>query len=163
MKDEQYYLEKYKPILYLHHKETKYPVLWEDYFKDINNKVKHQNQKSINKIPYYGFLKFDKDDFFLDIVYIFLYPNNKEHITIRINKYTEIIIQAFFYDYNKTRYLKDLSLCTHCHTLKVYVSLHNHFNFYKIKTFQFNNNKTSNKGLYWYPNKVIHIDKISSI
>lgn len=157
MKDEQYYLEKYKPILYLHHKETKYPVSWDDYLKNISKKM---NQNSINNIAYYGFLKFNKDNFFLDIVYIFLYSNNKEHITIRINKYTEKIIQVFFSDSNKIRYLKDLSLCTHCHTLKVYVSLHNHFNFYKIKTFQFNNHKTSNKGLYWYPNKVINVDKI---
>lgn len=191
MKKEQYYLDKYKPILCLHHKETISPISWENYLDNsslideerINfvGQVQKPNQIEINKIPYYGQVKYTDDEYFIDIIYIFLYPVNKgykigfcenvgyhtgdiEHIIIRINKFTEKIIKVFFSAHSKehtTHYLENLSLCNHCNTLKVYVSLHSHANYFKPKTYfrilGFANDKTSEKGIYWYPQYVINI------
>lgn len=194
MKSEQYYLDKYKPILYLHHKESISPISWEDYIK--NSEIINDNrinftgnshipeQEHINKIPYYGLVKNNIDDYFIDLVYVFIYPINKgykigfwdeigyhtgdiEHIIIRINKYTEKLIKVFFSAHSKEHtihYLENLSICHHCNTLKVYVSLHSHANYYKPKNYfrilGFANDKTSDKGIYWYADQVININNI---
>lgn len=194
MNNEQYYLDKYKPILYLHHKESISPISWEEYIQNstilekdrINyiGKVKKPNKNDINNIPYYGLVKSNTDDFFIDLVYVFLYPINKgykigffekigyhtgdiEHIIIRINKYTEKIIKVFFSAHSKehtTYYLENLDMCNYCNTLKVYVSLDSHANYFKPKIYfrilGFANDKTSKKGIYWYPNKVINMNKM---
>lgn len=195
MKSEQYYLDKYKPILYLHYKESISPISWEDYLKNSisieNDRINFigksivPDKKNINDIPFYGKVNFNDNDYFIDLVYIFLYPINKgykiafwndigyhtgdiEHIIIRINKYTEKIIKVFFSAHSKEHtihYLKDLSLCNHCNTLKVYVALNSHANYVKPKTyfriFGFANDKTSNKGIYWHPTQVINIDTMN--
>ena len=100
------------------------------------------DKKNIMIYLFYGKVNFNDNDYFIDLVYIFLYPINKgykiafwndigyhtgdiEHIIIRINKYTEKIIKVFFSAHSKEHtihYLKDLSLCNYCKTLKVYVA-----------------------------------------
>lgn len=152
MKSDQYYLDKYKPILYLHHKETILPI-----FLNKNNKSRILNKHQINNIPYYAILQIpDNNEFYIDLVYIFIYPSKKKrNIRIRINKFTEKIIYVYFkskeYSKNKLRF------CDHCDTLKVYIALHTHKIYSKpINKFLFSN-KTSSTGMYWYPDKVINV------
>lgn len=149
MKSEQYYLDKYKPILYLHHKENILPTLWK--IKDVNTKI--TNKHKINKIPYYGVLTNYKD-YYIDIIYIFIYPfDKKKFIIVRINKFTEKIIKVLF-SKKKEYYREKLDFCKDCNTLKIYVSLNDHQNHVKPNLFYY---KTSSKGIYWYPDSVVNI------
>lgn len=184
------YLQQFKPRLYFHRKETIQPITWDNYIKNskfitedrisFDKKPELINSENINQIPFYG--KVVHNNFFTDLIYIFIYPINPgykicgqkvgyhtadiEHIIIRINNITERIVKVFFSSHSKEHQIwdaKDLLLDKNgC--VKVFVSLKSHANYRKPKTYirilGLANDITEDKGIQWHAYKVIDIETI---
>jgi hypothetical protein len=184
------YLRDFKPSLHFHPSQKVSPISWENYLKSsyeiddhcisYNGSVPRLNSSVVQNIPFYG--KVMHAEYYVDLVYIFLYPINPgynicciknngyhtgdiEHIIIRVNKLTKSIIKVFFSSHSKEHLVKEKrNVHIKDKKLQVFVSLKSHACYPKAKTyyrvFGFANDKTSSQGIVWSPKKVVNIDKL---